>query len=190
MFKKLLEKFPYLVKRNEEIKEKLIKQTVRELYLLKDSFKAAVSYEDTYKALKRILTDDRLAIQIERSRNKSTKVSFHTTTSQNALELVSRECYGYESLQLSNTFFSMEPKEKPFFYWESSEESISLLYTFMKRMVLKAVLTYEPIEDKKLEGNVITQTEIEFIDSLLFKYLCNDLITLLIFYLEESNETT
>lgn len=164
--------------------------SLEKLYLIKDSFKQAVSYDDIYDSLKGILLNDLRTLQLELIKDKTTKVSFHTKTSNSALELIDDNVYGYESLNASTTKYSSELIPRPFMYWESNDESILLFYSFMKEMIIKATLLYGTVDNSTLENNQISEEEKIFIDSILFRELCFDFISLLVFYLEESNEDT
>lgn len=190
MFAKMLGKLPFVGRYLKYKEVQSFDFDIKELYLIRDSFKEAVSYEEIYDSLKRILSNPRTELQIELIRNKNAKVSFHSTTSQNALDLIDKEIFGAESLAVSHHLLSSTLVERPFIYWESSDQSILLFYSFMKSMVSKALLTYKTIDDKDLKNNQISEKEMLFINSILFRYLCFDFITLLVFYLEESNETT
>lgn len=188
MFKSLIKNIPFYKRMQERRKSKSHISAIEELYLLKDSFKEAVSYEDTFNSLKRILLNDVSELQLNLIKDKTTKVSFRTKTSNSALELIDQKIYGRESLSRASGLIFAEEVERQFRYWESNDESILLLYSFMKSMIIKATLTYDTVDLKSLEYNQVTEGEQEFINSYLFRELCYDFIILLIFYLEESHD--
>lgn len=188
MFKSLIKNIPFYKRMEERRKSKSRSDALEELYLLRDSFKEAVSYEDTFNSLKRILLNDISELQLNLIKDKTTKVSFRTKTSNSALELIDQKIYGRESISRATGLLFAEPIERPYMYWESNDESVLLLYSFMKGMVIKATLQYDTVDLKSLEYNQVTEDEHEFIDSYLFRELCYDFIILLIFYLEESHD--
>ena len=166
MFKSLLGNIPFYKRMQERRQSKSRTDAIQDLYLLRDSFKEAVSYEDTFNSLKRILLNDVSELQLNLIKDKTTKVSFRTKTSNSALELIDQKIYGRESISRAVGLLFAEPNERPYMYWESNDESDLLLYSFMKG----------------------TEDEKEYIDSYLFRELCYDFIILLIFYLEASHD--
>lgn len=188
MFKSLLGNIPFYKRMQERRQSKSRTDAIQDLYLLRDSFKEAVSYEDTFNSLKRILLNDVSELQLNLIKDKTTKVSFRTKTSNSALELIDQKIYGRESVSRAVGLLFAEPNERPYMYWESNDESVLLLYSFMKGMVIKASLQYNTVDLKSLEHTQVTEDELEFIDSYLFRELCYDFIILLIFYLEESHD--
>lgn len=188
MFKSLLGNIPFYKRMQERRQSKSRTDAIQDLYLLRDSFKEAVSYEDTFNSLKRILLNDVSELQLNLIKDKTTKVSFRTKTSNSALELIDQKIYGRESVSRAVGLLFTEPNERSYMYWESSDGSVLLLYSFMKDMVIKASLQYGTVDLKSLEHNQVTEDELEFIDSYLFRELCYDFIILLIFYLEESHD--
>ena len=189
MFKKLLPHIPF-TKENKERKRLLGEAQVKsDLYLLRDSFENAFSYKEVFELFERILNNPSTDLSNKYLPNKSTKVSFLTKTSQNALDLIYRQLYDIESIRRSE-YVSFTKPERRFIEWESNQQSIFLFYSFMKEMVHKAVILEGVIELNTIGQNAITHDEELFINSILFRYLCSDLIQLLILYMEEAHEVT
>lgn len=188
MFKTLASYIPYTKSYKEKMKIRRGRDLHRDLYLLKDSFDNAVNYDDVFKEFERILNNPSISLENKFIVDKTTKVSFLTTTSQNALELINDKIYDQETLKRSPALISFSQQERSYIYWESNRESILLLYSFMKDMIHKAYQLRTEIDNREIEHKAITVEEEEFINSILFRYLCSDFIKLLIVYMEESNE--
>ena len=190
MFKKLISYIPYTKGYKEKMKIKREHDLHRDLYLLRDSFENAVSYNDVFNEFERILNNPSTSLENKFIVNNGTKVSFLTKTSQNALDLINNKVYDYNSLKHANDHININGFDRPYIYWESNKESVLLLYRFMKDMISKASTLGKEINTMELEYKRVTEEEEIFINSILFRYLCSDFIQLLIVYVEEGNEYT
>lgn len=190
MLKKLASFIPGTNEYKERTKTQKEQDLFESLYLLRDSFDNAFRYDEVFELFERILNNPSVSIVNKSIIDKNTKVSFLTRTSHKALDLVNRQVYDMDSIKRMGDHISFSGDSRPYIYWESNRDSVLLFYSFMKEMIHKAVLLEGSVEHSKLEQNAITSDEETFINSILFRYLCSDLIQLLIVYMEESNETT
>lgn len=189
MFKKLFNFIPFIKRLKENRLKNNKKRLINDLYRLMDSYKNAINYDDVFKEFINILNNPLIKRSNKLITNKSTKVSFHTKTSLNALDLIYNGVYDIPSLKASTSSFSFYPKERAYIYWESNDDSILLFYNFMEDMINKAYQLRTIINHNEINHKLITEEEELFINSSLFRYLCLDIISLLIILMEESNES-
>lgn len=182
---KLLSRLPFgerIVKRR---KERIIKrniQVIKDLAIkIDESVYGVKDLMRLEKSLNEVPLDHSVLLLID----KSTKVSFYSTSSYNALEAVRKKCYHRESVSNSN-LVNLQQSVKSFNEWWSGTESIDYLLEFMGNMLKKSIYKDGQVDHEQYLNNVavVTIEEEEFLDSILFKVLFLDYISLMILIME------
>lgn len=185
MLKTIFYRIPFMRRYKKKQEEKRIRKIHESLYELKDSFTTAVNFDEVFKEFERILLELSESCSNDFYVTPTTKVSFFTKSSRSALDLVDAKAYGYETIARSGSQISVDKRTVDFIYWDSGKETNFLLYSLIKEMIIKANILRTEIDNDRVSTHNVSVEEESFINSILFRYLCSDIIELLIVYLED-----
>lgn len=115
------------------------------------------------------------------------KVSFKSKTSLIGLQAVENKYYYKETISRSD-WLNEDGVVKPFSNWDSGGEHNDVFYNLLLEGLKSEIILNKTIPLNELENNSVTEEMHEFINSGLYKLLLSDLLEMVIFYLENSDE--
>lgn len=139
--------------------------------------------EDLYNTLlkRRIKPSERINVK------RYVKVSFKSKTSLIALQAIENKYYYKETISRSD-WLNEDGVIKPFSNWDSGDSHNDVFYNLLLESLKSEILLNKDIPLNELENNSVTEEMYEFINSGLYKLLLSDLLEMVIFYLENSDE--
>lgn len=114
-------------------------------------------------------------------KDNTIKVSLFTKSSQSALELVLSNKTSKQEMEDSKMIHLDEPKPCSFYQWISNTQSFNDFFEVIFDLLHKTII--KESDSYSRESGLVTEYEIDVIDSLLFRYLIIDMITLTRFLL-------
>lgn len=115
------------------------------------------------------------------------KVSFKSKTSLIALNAIDNKYYYRETL-LRSDWIEGNGKSKPFSDWDSGSIYNDIFYDLLLDSLKSEILLNKEIPINELYRKSVTEEMSEFISSALYKLLLSDLLEMVIFYLENSDD--
>lgn len=192
LMQKLLSKLPFgkrIIKKKAAVKFNSSLQYIKTLRVIVEE---GVYTIKELVELKNILDELPIDLKVLQSIDKSTKVSFYSLSSQNALEAVRKKQYYRETIANSN-IVDLFLTDLPLNGWWSGEESVNFFISFMRDMLVKSINLEQPNIncDQYNKGiGVVTGEEEEFINSLLYRLLLSDFLSLITLLMENINVET
>lgn len=193
MFKRIksfLITLPIVKQINKKLKEKRIYNTLISANTLKYKIEESNYTEKDLIDFKDNLKKIEIDYSILKIVNKLTKISFYSTSSQEALESIRKKHYHKETITKYKGV-NLNPQLITFNSWFSSEESIKFFITFYTGILEKNILLEHYISiDEKTRNNIqISKEEEKYINSILYRLLLCDFLSLLSLLLETTYET-
>lgn len=114
-------------------------------------------------------------------KDNTIKVSLFSKSSQSALELVLGNKTSKKEMEDSNKIWIDLPQPRSIYQWVSNDQSFFDFFEVISDLLHKTIIKESPSYSR--ESGLLTEYEIDVIDSLLFRYLIIDMITLTRFLL-------
>lgn len=184
-FTKLLNKIPFFRKRK-------VKKIKRDLALIKDDFADGFFNDEYIISLHNILESSLIDFSDVLVANSTQRVELYTNTSLNAIKILEMGVTKKSNLERS-PLITMIKEDDYFTNWYSNEESVlnfmGLMTSYTQAHVWTIELTNSPdFVKQEVVDKFISSLNPEILDSLLYRFLLEDLVTILIFYLENNYE--
>lgn len=121
--------------------------------------------------------------------NSIGKVELYTKSTTSALKLLEKEIYKKSSMERSN-LLTMNLNEKYFTEWYSNEESVLSFIKIIGKYIEGELWENTPVEIDLVDAveERFQDINLEILDSLLYRYLLWDLVSILTFYVERQHE--
>lgn len=177
-FDKLINKIPFF--RNRRIKK--IKEDLVEI---KRDFSDGFFNEQYISSLHNILNSPLMDFSDALVENAVNHIELYTKSSVSASKLAIKPIINKSNL-MKSTLISLEKKTCYFTKWYSNEQSILEFVDLMKQCVQASVWQSG---DRDLHSHIqidelINRLDQDFLDSLLYRLLLEDLVSIITFYLE------
>lgn len=193
MFKRIksfLANLPVVKQINERLKEKRIFKALNSTNKLKYKIEESVYTEKDLREFKEDFDKISIDYSMLNMINGLTKISFYSTSSQEALETIRKKHYHRETIA-NYKGMNLDTRSISFNSWFSSEESIKFFISFYSSMLEKNIILEHSARnlntiDKKL---TVSKEEENFINSILYRLLLCDFLSLLSLLLETTYET-
>lgn len=183
MFKKicgLFTQIPFIKRVIENRKQKRLLSIIEELKLAKKTFEESCYGHKELVSLYDVINRVDINPLVLEDIDKTQLVTVYSTTSQNLLEAVRKGYFHKETINRSK-IIHLETKTKPISSWLSNTESIGYLIEFTKTMLQKNIFietaTLSKSKQPTTEIPVVSSIEKEFIDSLLYRLVISDFLT-------------
>lgn len=177
-FNKLLNKIPFFRKRN-------VNKIRRELVEIKNDFVDGFFNDKYIISLHNILNTGLIEFSDALVNISLNRISTHTKTSASALAFVNKGDYKKTTIERSKVL-AMSQETDFFSNWYSNEESVNELVSIMRRALQIHICQINNLDVNGHEfiGQYVSESDLEFNESLLYRLLLNDLVSLSQFYLE------
>lgn len=176
---KLLNKIPYF--RNRQIAK--IK---RELAAIKNNFADGFFNEEFVASLHNIVNSPLIAFTDDIVDGSIKEISVRTKSSMSAVRLLEKKVFKKTDLERS-PLISMEQQQVYFSEWYSNGESVLTFIRLMIPYIGAQIWLYKNPEFDDLETIDLTEfgdIDVEIYDTLLYRLLLEDLVSIISFYLE------
>lgn len=182
LFKKWLWKIPFF-------KKMALKKTKAELIAIKNNFKEGDFNDNKIKSLHNILNNSLIEFSEDFIKDAVDKISTHTKTSDVANKLIKNKIIKKSLLERKNDVF-ITGTHHYFSEWHSNEESVS---SFINQMcyfisINVKLIEIDTIVIKSEDDEKINFEDKDFIESLLYRLLVEDVASISLFYLERQYE--
>lgn len=177
-FNKLLNMIPFFRKRN-------IKKIRKELVDIKNDFVDGFFNDKFIISLHNILNSGLIEFSGHLVDNSLGKISTYSKTSQNAVMLINKGDFKKTTLERSK-LMNMNSNTDYFSNWYSHEDSVIELISAMRRALQIHTCQIKGLDMNSHEfiGQYVSESDLELIESLLYRLLLIDVVSLSIFYLE------
>lgn len=180
---KLLNKIPFIRKRR-------VAKIKRDLVEIKNDFAAGFFNEKFISSLHNIVNSPLIAFSDEIVTGTTKQITTYTKTSVMAVRALEKPLLKKSELERS-VFLSGTRQTGYFSDWYSNEESVLNLIEMLKPYLqLQAWLFKEPsFKQQELIDEAITDViNLDLYESLLYRYLLEDLVSVISFYIETQYE--
>lgn len=183
---KLLDKIPYFRHRRltkERVRIAVIK---RGLGVIKERFKEGFFDPVYIRSLHNIVNSPLVSIREEIVYGTMKEISLRTKSSTAAVRLIEGKVFKKSDLERS-PHLSMGWSVRYFNEWYSNEESVNRFIDLLKPYLAADVWLQDNPEIEKLDEVDFTEfgdIDIEFYDTLVYRLLLEDLVSIISFYLE------
>lgn len=177
-FSKLLNKIPFFRKRN-------IKKIQNELAEIKSDFVDGFFNDKYIISLHNILNTGLIEFSEGLVHDTLNKITLYSKTSQSAVAFLAKGDFKKSSLERSK-LVNINGETDYFSNWYSNEESVNDLISVMRRVLQIQVCQINDLDvnDHEFISEHVSEKDLEFIESLLYRLLLVDTVNLSIFYLE------
>lgn len=177
-FNKLLNMIPFFRKRN-------VKKIRKELVDIKNDFADGFFNDKFIISLHNILNSGLIDFSGHLVNDSLSKVTTYSKTSQGAVTFINKGDFKKTSVERSK-LISMTESTDFFSNWYSHEESVFDLISIMSRALQIHVCQIKNLDvsGHELISQHVSESDLEFIESLLYRLLLIDVTSLSIFYLE------
>lgn len=177
-FNKLLNMIPFFRKRNvEKIRKELVE--------IKNDFADGFFNDNFIISLHNILNTGLIDFSGDLVDDSLGKITTYSKTSYNAVTLINKGDFKKTTLERSKLMY-MNGETNYFSNWYSHEDSVNDLISAMRRSLQIHVCQIKGLDVNSHEfiGQYVSESDLEFIESLLYRLLLIDVVSLSIFYLE------
>lgn len=177
-FNKLLNMIPFFRKRN-------VKKIRKELVDIKNDFADGFFNDKYIISLHNILNSGLIEFSGDLVNSSLNKIATYSKTSQGAVTLINKGDFKKTTLERSK-LININENTDFFSNWYSHEESVNELISAMRRVLQIHVCQIKNLDVNGHEfiGQYVSESDLEFIESLLYRLLLIDVTSLSIFYLE------
>lgn len=177
-FNKLLNMIPFFRKRN-------VKKIRKELADIKNDFADGFFNDKFIISLHNILNTGLIDFSGDLVDDSLNKITTYSKTSYNALALINKGDFKKTTLERSKLMY-MNGETHYFSNWYSNEDSVNELISAMRRALQIHACQIKGLDMNSHEfiGQYVSESDLEFIESLLYRLLLIDVVSLSIFYLE------
>lgn len=176
---RLLNKIPYF-------RNKRIAKIKKDLVGIKDNFAAGFFYEEYVARLHNIVNSPLIAFTEDIIYGTLNKIELRTKSSISAIALLNKKVYRKDDLEKS-TLITMAQHTVYFNEWYSNEESLLSFIEQLKPYIKAQVWLSKNPEFELLDEIDLSEfgeVDTEMYDTLLYRLLLEDLVSIISFYLE------